>query len=295
MLYRGVFTALIAPMRDGELDRASLDSLLDDQLASGIHGMVVNGTTGEAATLSLDEQDRLIDWVMEKIEGRIPVIAGVGSNDTAKTVKRARQAERLGADGLLVVTPYYNKPTQAGLVEHYRAVAGAVSPSTSVVLYNVPSRTSISLDPESIETLALLPNVEAIKEATCDVERAARVMAAIGDNAVMMAGDDTAFLPMLALGAKGIVSAASNAIPQPFVRIFELFSWGDLDAAREVHYRALEPMRALFSVVNPLGVKAAAQMKGLIESDEARLPLLQVDQAAKDRIREALVTGGLLG
>lgn len=295
MMYRGVFTAMIAPMRDGELDRTSVESLLEAQLDAGVHGLVVNGTTGEAATLTDDEQARLLEWVMEKVEGRVPVVAGVGTNVTRTTVERAQRAEGMGVDGLLVVTPYYNKPTQAGLIEHFRAVAGGVSPSTSVVLYNVPGRTAVSLSPESIETLTLLPNVVAVKEATTDMDRAAAVIAAAGDNAAVLAGDDTAFLPMLALGAKGIVSAVSNVIPEPFVQTHKLFNWGDIDEARETHYRFFEPTRALLSVVNPLGVKAAAQMTGLIASDEVRLPLVQMDEVARARLREALVRGGIVG
>jgi len=295
MMYRGVFTAMIAPMRDGELDRTSVESLVDAQLEAGVHGLVVNGTTGEAATLTDDEQGQLLEWVMEKVEGRVPVVAGVGTNVTRVTVERAQRAERLGVDGLLVVTPYYNKPTQAGLIEHFRAVAGAVSPTTSVVLYNVPGRTAVSLAPDSIEALAVLPNVVAVKEATTDMDRAAAVIAAAGDNASVLAGDDTAFLPMLALGAKGIVSAVSNVIPEPFVQTHKLFNWGDIDEAREIHYRFFAPTRALLSVVNPLGVKAAAQMTGLIASDEVRLPLVQMDEDTRARMRDALVAGGIVG
>ncbi len=295
MMYRGVFTAMIAPMRDGELDRTSVESLVDAQLEAGVDGLVVNGTTGEAATLTDDEQGQLLEWVMEKVEGRVPVVAGVGTNVTRVTVERAQRAERLGVDGLLVVTPYYNKPTQAGLIEHFRAVAGAVSPTTSVVLYNVPGRTAVSLAPDSIEALAVLPNVVAVKEATTDMDRAAAVIAAAGDNASVLAGDDTAFLPMLALGAKGIVSAVSNVIPEPFVQTHKLFNWGDIDEAREIHYRFFAPTRALLSVVNPLGVKAAAQMTGLIASDEVRLPLVQMDEDTRARMRDALVAGGIVG
>ena len=295
MRYRGVFTAMIAPMRDGELDQASVESLVDAQLEAGVDGLVVNGTTGEAATLTDDEQAHLLEWVTERVEGRLPVIAGIGTNVTRTTVERARRAEGMGVDGLLVVTPYYNKPTQEGLIEHFRAVAGSVSTSTSIVLYNVPGRTAVSLAPESIEALAVLPNVQAVKEATIDMERAAAVIAAAGDNAAVLAGNDTALLPMLALGAKGIVSAVSNVIPEPFVRTHKHFTWGDVDEAREVHYRYFEPTRALLSVVNPLGVKAAAQMTGLIASDEVRLPLVQMDDDAKARLRRALAAGGIVG
>jgi 4-hydroxy-tetrahydrodipicolinate synthase len=295
MRYQGVFTALIAPMRDGEIDRESLHGLVDAQLAGGVHGLVVNGTTGEAATLSDDEQALLVELVQERVEGRVPIIAGVGTNNTAVTIQRAERMARQGVDGLLVVTPYYNKPSQRGLAAHFRAVAGAVSPSTSVCLYNVPSRTSVSLAPETIEALAVLPNVDAIKEATTDMLRASEVIAAVGDNAVVLAGDDAAFLPMLALGAKGIVSAASNVVPEPFVQLFKTYRWGDIDDARDVHARYLAPIMSMYAVVNPVGVKAAAKLKGLIASDEVRLPLVGVTDEERETLRRALTAGGLLG
>ncbi len=295
MRYQGVFTALVAPMRDGEIDRESVASLVDAQLDGGVHGLVVNGTTGEAATLTGDEQALLVELVMDRVEGRIPVIAGVGTNNTATTIERARRMEGMGVDGLLVVTPYYNRPSQAGLAAHFRAVAGAVSPSTSVCLYNVPSRTAVSLDPETIEALAVLPNVDAIKEATTDMLRASRVIAAVGDNAAVLAGDDAAFLPMLALGAKGIVSAASNVVPEPFVQLFKTYRWGDIDDARAVHALYLDPIMSMYAVVNPVGVKAAAALKGFIASDEVRLPLVGVTDAERETLREALTAGGLLG
>ncbi len=293
MLYRGVFTALIAPMSGGHLDRTSLIRLLDDQLAHDVDGLVVNGTTGEAATLDDTEQARMVEWVMEHVEGAVPVVAGVGTNHTRTTVARALAMQEMGVDGLLVVTPYYNRPTQAGLVAHFGEVASAVR--ISVCLYNVPSRTAVSLEPESIAELAALDNVEAIKEATTDVERAARVIAAAGDDVAVMSGDDTALLPMLSLGMRGIVSAVSNVIPAPFTRMFKAYDWGDMDLIRQLHYETLEPTRAMLSVVNPLGVKVAARQMGLIDSDEARLPLTQVDDDRKEVIRRALEAGGLLG
>lgn len=293
MRYRGVFTALIAPMKDGELDPDSLELLLEDQMAKGVDGLVINGTTGEAATLSEDEQIRMIEWVTEKVDGTLPIIAGVSTNDTRTAIKKAERLDDLGVDGLLVVTPYYNKPNQAGLVEHFRAVAGSVG--TDIVLYNVPSRTAVSLAPKSIETLAVLPNVKAIKEATTDMVRASEVIAAAGDQMAVFAGDDIAFLPMLSLGAAGIVSAASNAITRPFVDIFKHFNWGDLDEAREVHYRYLAPIQALYAVVNPLGVKTAAQLKGLIDTDEVRLPLAAMSDAERETLKNALTEGGVIG
>jgi len=202
--------------------------------------------------------------------------------------------ENLGVDGLLVVTPYYNRPSQAGLAAHFREVASAVSADTSICLYNVPSRTAISLAPETIESLCVLPNVDAIKEATTDMVRAARVIAAAGSNAAVLAGDDAAFLPMMALGAGGIVSAASNVMPSPFVQMHETFRWGDIDAARELAEHYLDPILSLFQIVNPVGVKAAAQLLGLIDSDEVRLPLVLASEEEKEALKQALVRGGIL-
>ena len=294
MRYTGVFTALITPMRDGEVDHDSMRRLLDDQLDNGIDGLVVNGTTAEAATLSEDEQAATLEMVVDHVEGRVPVIAGVGTNDTRTTVARAQRMEQLGVDGLLVVTPYYNRPSQRGLADHFRTVAGAVSPSTSICLYNVPSRTAVSLAPETIESLAVLPNVDAIKEATTDMLRAVLVLEACGDNAVVMAGDDAAFLPMLALGATGIVSAASNVIPDAFVQLHKTYKWSTVSEARPIHRRWLGVIRSLFEVVNPVGVKAAAHLRGLIEAPDVRPPLAGMSDAELETLREALVTGGVL-
>jgi len=294
MRYKGVFTALITPMQGDEVDSASMQRLVDAQLEAGIHGLVVNGTTAEAATLTSDEQVAMVELVMERVEGRVPVIAGVGTNVTRTTVERARRMEGLGVDGLLVVTPYYNRPSQAGLAAHFREVASAVSPSTSICLYNVPSRTAISMEPDTIESLAVLPNVDAIKEATTDMVRAARVIAAAGSNAAVLAGDDAAFLPMMALGASGIVSAAANVMPGPFVQLHKTYRWGDIDDARELAERYLAPILSLFKIVNPVGVKAACQLAGLIDSDAVRLPLVNATDAEKDALRGALTNGGLL-
>lgn len=292
MRYKGVFTALITPMKDGELDHGSLKSLLESQIEHGVDGLVVNGTTGETPALTQREQIQMVEWVMEEVGGRVPVVAGVGSNNTQTTIENARRMEQLAVDGLLVVTPYYNKPNQAGLDVHFRAVADAVE--TSIILYNVPGRTGVSLAPDTIASLAVLPNVEAIKEATVDMERASQVIAAAGDHAAVLAGDDTAFLPMLALGAKGIVSAVSNVIPEPFAKLYKMYSWGDLDEARELHYAYFGVIRAMLSEVNPLGVKVAAQTVGLIDSDEVRTPLAQMSEADKALLREMLSAGGVV-
>jgi len=280
-------------MKDGALDPDSLELLLEDQMDKGVDGLVINGTTGEAATLSEDEQIQMVEMVNDKVDGTLPVIAGVSTNDTRTAIARAKRLDNVGVDGLLVVTPYYNKPNQQGLVEHFKAVAGSVG--TSIVLYNVPSRTAVSLSPKSIETLAVLPNVKAIKEATVNMERASDVIAAAGDHMAVLGGDDTAFLPMLSIGATGIVSAASNAITRPFVDIFKHFNWGDLDEAREVHYRYLAPIKALYQVVNPLGVKTAAQLKGLIDTDEVRLPLAPMSDEERETLKKALTDGGIIG
>ncbi len=295
MRYQGVFTALITPMRDGAIDQASMRSLLDAQLEAGVDGLLVNGTTAEAATMSEAELAASVELVIDHVEGRVPVIAGAGTNDTRTTVARAQRMEALGVDGLLVVTPYYNKPSQAGLAAHFREVAAAVSPSTSICLYNVPSRTAISLAPETIESLAVLPNVHAIKEATTDMVRAALVAEACGDNAAVMAGDDAVFLPLLALGAGGIVSAAANVIPEAFVSLYKTYKWSTVSEARPIHSRWLAVILALYRVVNPVGVKAATQMRGWIESDEVRLPLVRMSDEERDALHAAMVEGGVLG
>jgi 4-hydroxy-tetrahydrodipicolinate synthase len=289
-MYAGVLTALVTPFADGRVDERALRELVEAQLAAGIHGQVVCGTTGEAAAMSEAERLTAMRLVVEQVAGRVPVIAGTGTNNTLSSVEMTEKAAELGVDGVLVVTPYYVKPPQRGLVEHFAAVAGVGLP---VVAYNVPSRTGVSITPETAAALAGLEGVVALKEASADLVLDSRIMQAVGDGLQVLSGDDFTFLPLLALGGAGCISVVSNVAPAEFAMLYDLFREGDLAAAREIHYRLLPLMGQLFSEANPIPVKAALAMMGQIGWD-IRAPLSPLAEDARPGLREALVELGFV-
>jgi 4-hydroxy-tetrahydrodipicolinate synthase len=290
---RGCATALVTPFRpDGSVDEARFRALVDRQIAGGVKLLVPCGTTGESATMSDDEQQRVIGLAVEVARGRARVIAGAGGNATAGTARRAVAARKLGADAVLVVAPYYNKPTQAGLTAHFRAVAEAV-PDLPMMLYNVPGRTGSNI--EAATTLALAREVRsivAVKEASGNL---AQMMAILRDRPagfLVFSGDDQLTLPLIALGAEGIVSVASNEVPDLMSHLTDLALAGKWDAARELHYRLLPLMDANFIESNPGPVKAALALMGLLE-ERFRLPLVPVQDKTRARLREVLDQLGL--
>lgn len=289
-MFAGVLTALVTPFADGQVDEPALRALVETQLAAGIHGQVVCGTTGEAAAMSEAERLTAIRVVVEQVAGRVPVIAGTGTNNTRDSVEMTEKAAKLGVDGVLVVTPYYVKPPQRGLVEHFAAVAGVGMP---VVAYNVPSRTGVSIAPETAAALAELPGVVALKEASADLALDARIMQAVGDELQVLSGDDFTFLPLLALGGAGCISVVSNVAPAEFAMLYDLFRKGELIAAREIHYRLLPLMGQLFNEANPIPVKAALAMMGQIGWD-IRTPLSPLAEEARPALRKALVELGFV-
>jgi 4-hydroxy-tetrahydrodipicolinate synthase len=288
---RGCGTALVTPFTaDGAVDESTFRALVERQIAGGVKLLVPCGTTGEAVTMSDDEQARLIAVTVQVARGRgggARVLAGVGSNATDTTVARARAARDAGADGVLVVAPYYNKPTQAGLTAHFRVVAQAVA-ELPVVLYNVPGRTASNIAAGTV--LALAREVETIvgvKEASGDL---AQIMAILKDRPAgfrVLSGDDAVTLPLMALGAEGVISVASNEVPELMVRLTDAAQRGDWKAAREVHYRLLPLMEANFLESNPGPVKAALKIMGHLE-EHFRLPLVPVQEQTRARLREVL-------
>lgn len=289
---KGASTALITPFRDGEVDIESLRALVHRQIDRGIDGLVPCGTTGEAATMTDDEQVSVIRTVVEAANGDVPIIAGTGSNDTAKTVRYTRRvAEIEGVDAALVVTPYYNKPGQRALIRHFRTVAD--EGGLPVVLYNVPGRTGVSMTPDTIATLAEHDNIIAVKEATGDMVFAAEVRERVPKTFAMLSGDDFTTMPFLALGGTGCVSVVSNIDPGA---MSEMCAAGDADAwdrARQLHYRLLPLARALFADTNPVGVKTAASLLGWCAPD-LRGPLYPPTGEVKSLIRDALTAHGVL-
>ncbi len=288
---KGAMTALVTPFTDGgAVDVEALRRLAAWQVESGIHGLVPCGTTGEGATLDDDEHRLVIATVVEAAAGRVPVVAGCGTNDTRRTVQAARRAAEAGATALLVVSPYYNKPNRSGMVEHYRAVAGATD--LPVVLYNVPGRTGQNLGAALILELAALPGIAAVKEASGDLDQIAAVLAERPEGFAVLSGDDALALPTMALGADGIISVVSTEAPAEMAALTAAALEGDLRQARELHYRLLPLMRANFAESNPVPVKTAMALLGRC-GPALRLPLGPPTEATRAALERALALAGV--
>ena len=290
----GVLTALVTPFReDGGLDEAAYRSLVERQIAGGVSGLVPCGTTGESATMTEQERLRVISLTVEVAAGRVPVIAGTGSNDTARTVRETRRAQEAGADAALVVTPYYNKPTPAGLEKHYRTVAD--EGGLPIVVYNVPGRTGTNMTPEVMVRLWDHPRIIALKEAAANLEQAQTILRDRPSRFAVLSGDDSWTLALMALGAEGVVSVASNEIPEIMARLCEAALSGDWQTARSIHFRALELMRANFLESNPIPVKAALALMNLHPPvrEVYRLPLCPAKRETRQRVAELLARLGV--
>lgn len=285
--FRGCFVALVTPFRrDGQVDYERLDALVDFQLEAGTDGIVPCGTTGESATLHPDEQRQIIRRVVERVRGRVPVIAGAGTNSTEEAVALAQEAEAAGADALLSVTPYYNRPTPEGLYRHFRAIAEAVR--LPVILYNVPSRTGCNLDVGTVLRLAEIPNIIGIKEASGNLEQIMELLRVRPQGFLVLSGDDAWTLPILALGGDGVISVIANETPREMRELVAAALTGDFERARALHFRLLPLMRGNFLETNPIPVKAALAMMGLIE-ENYRLPLVPPRAETRERLRRILV------
>lgn len=290
-MFAGALTALVTPFVDDRIDEKALRALVADQIENGVHGLVPCGTTGEAPSLSSAEFADVLRIVIEEARGRVPVIAGSGSASTSHTIELSKIAQKLKADGLLVVVPYYYKPTQAGLIAHYSAVAKAVP--LPIVLYNIPGRCGVDLALPTLERIAeQVPSVVAIKEATGNVLRSSEIAARFGDRFSVLSGDDSLTLPIMAVGGQGVISVASNVAPREVSRQVDLFRSGDLAGARAQHQRLLPLYEALFVESNPGPVKYALAARGVIKP-EIRLPFVLPTEASEGRIRSALKQVGL--
>jgi 4-hydroxy-tetrahydrodipicolinate synthase len=290
---RGAMTALVTPFDDaGRPDEAALEGLVNWQIEQGIHGLVPAGTTGEGATLTDDEHRRVIAAVVRAARGRVPVIAGAGSNDTKRTIDAARRAVEAGADALLVVSPYYNKPNHSGMMAHYEAVARATE--RPLVVYNVPGRTGQNLGARWILELARIPGVIGVKEASADLEQIAEILMHRPEGFAVLSGDDALTLPTLSLGADGVISVVSNQAPREMANLVAAGLEGDLETGRRLHYRLLPLMRANFAESNPVPVKTGLALLGRC-SDRLRAPLGPASEATRDRVRQALVAAELAG
>lgn len=290
-MFEGSIVALVTPFKDGEVDEAKLRELVEFHIENGTHGIVPCGTTGESATLSHEEHERVIDITVEAVGGRIPVIAGTGSNSTAEALRLTKHAKEAGADAVLLITPYYNKPTQEGMYRHFMKIADSVD--IPMILYNIPSRTGVDLLPETVARLAEHPNIVGIKEATGSLRRASEIIQACGEDFILLSGDDFVTLPMMAVGGKGVISVAANIIPSQIAKMCELAKAGDFSAAREIHNKYFPLFEALFLETNPIPVKTAMRMMGMING-ELRLPLCPMSEANQRKLEEVLRRCGLL-
>ena len=287
MIFTGAGTALVTPFTPaGEIAWEELEKLVEFQLEGGIDAIIACGTTGEAATMTAEEHLKVVDFIIKKVNGRVPVIAGTGSNDTAFCVELSQEAKQLGADGLLLVTPYYNKTSQKGLVESFDYIADTVK--MPCILYNVPSRTGCNIQIETYCELAKNPYVVAVKEASGNAALAARIVAQCGDNLTVYSGEDNMTLSLMALGGKGVISVFSNALPRQMHDLAAAMLNGDLDTARALNNQYLDLMDGFFLDVNPIPIKEALYQMGLIGSNFCRLPLTTMTEAGAAKLTALL-------
>ena len=290
--FEGSMTALATPFREGAFDEAAYRALVRQQIAGGTSVLIPMGTTGEAVTMSAEERFRAVQVAVEEAAGRVPVVGGAGSNSTAETIEGVKRVREAGAQGTLIVTPYYNKPTQAGLVEHYRAVAKA-HPGFPIIAYNVPGRTSVDLLPETALRLCDIPEVVALKEATGNMARAVDLVEKCGERLTLLSGDDFTVLPFIACGGKGVISVSSNVAPRMMAELVASARAGELARARELQVRMNELHRLLFVESNPIPVKWALHKLGLF-GPELRLPLVPMSEPNARKLEAELRKLGLV-
>ncbi len=291
-IFRGAFVAIVTPFTDGRVDEQALADLIEFHIANGTHGIVPCGTTGESATMSHDEHHRVVELTVKTVNGRVPVVAGSGSNSTAEAIDLTRHASQAGADGVLMVSPYYNKPSQEGLYQHYKAVAEAVD--IPIILYNVPSRTSSNILPATVARLAGVDNIVGIKEASGDLNQISEVIRLCPDDFAVMSGDDFTSMPTVLLGATGVISVTSNVAPKDMAQMMDAALAGDLATARNLHYKLFPLMQAMFYDTNPVPAKKSLELMGKIKSGTPRLPLYPMNDETLDRLKAALADYGLI-
>lgn len=278
--------ALITPFKDGEVDYASLDQLIEFHINNHTDALVVCGTTGESATLTFEEHEKVVEYVVKKAGGRIKVIAGTGANATHEAIELTTHAKRVGADACLSVVPYYNKPTQEGLYRHFKTIADEVD--IPIIIYNIPSRTGVEIAPETIYRLAKdCPNIVGSKESTPNMDRISELIKLLGDNFTILSGDDSLTLPMMALGAKGVISVANNIMPREVKNMVDYALRGDFKRAMELHYYLFDLFKILFIETNPIPVKTACWALGMCEK-EFRLPLCEMKPENERKLIETL-------
>lgn len=284
--FHGAITALVTPFIDGKLDEKGLVELIEYQIEGGIHGIVPCGTTGESATLDFDEHKRVIDLTVKTVAGRVPVIAGTGANNTKEAIELSESARDSGADAVLSVAPYYNKPNQEGLYQHFKAIAEAVD--VPIFLYNVPGRTVVHILPETIARLAAIPNIIGVKEACGSLEQISDVVRFCPKDFILLSGDDFTSMPTVFVGGHGVISVVSNVDPAGMSRTMEAALRGDIDAAKKEHYRLFPLMKLMFMSPSPAAPKKALQLMGRMQDSTPRLPMTAADDATTEALKAEL-------
>jgi len=290
-MFKGSMVAIVTPFKDGRVDEQALGALIEWHIENGTDAIVPCGTTGEAATLSHQEHMQVVEFTVKTVAKRVPVIAGTGSNSTDETIMLTAAAKKAGADAALLITPYYNKPTQEGLYRHFKAVADAVD--IPIILYNVPGRTSVNMLPATVARCSQIKNIVGIKEATANLQQISEIIALCGDSMAVLSGDDFTVLPTLAIGGLGVISVSANCAPADMAGLCDAFFAGDMKEARRLHYK-LQPLNdAMFYETNPIPVKTALGLMGKL-TPEFRLPLCPMSEANKEKLGRVLKEYGLV-
>jgi len=288
-IFTGSGVAIITPFTSDGVNFDKLEELIEFQIKEGTDALIICGTTGEASTMPDDEHKSVIKFAVEKVKGRIPVIAGTGSNDTRHAIELSRYAEEVGADAILTVTPYYNKTTQKGLYEHFKAIANSIK--IPVILYNVPSRTNLNINPETIKALSEIENIVAVKE--CNLSQVGDIINLCGDKITVYSGNDEQVLPLLALGGKGVISVMANIIPRDTHDLVAKFLEGDIEGSRKIQLKTLNLIKALFIEVSPIPIKAAMNLMGM-NVGKCRMPLVDMSERNLEILKNAMEEYGLL-
>lgn len=290
-MFKGSMVAIVTPFKNGKIDEKALGDLIEFQISNGTDGIVPCGTTGESATLSYEEHNRVIEFTVEAVKRRVPVIAGTGSNSTDEAVMLTKHAKKAKADAALLITPYYNKPTQEGLYRHYKKIAEDVD--IPLVLYNVPGRTGVNMLPQTVARLSEIKNIVAIKEATGSLQQISETIQLCGDNIAVLSGDDFTALPTYAVGGKGVISVTANIIPKDMSAMWDAFEKGDLKEANRLHYKTFNLHGLMFCETNPIPVKTALSLMGKCTA-EFRLPLCQMSDVSLEKLKKGLKEYGLI-
>ena len=290
-MFTGSMVALVTPFKNGQVDWPSLDALVEFHMQNGTHGIVPCGTTGESATLSHQEHDEVIRSVIKSVNKRVPVIAGTGSNSTDEAVRLTREAEKSGADGALMISPYYNRPTQEGIYQHYKKVASEVG--ISIIIYNIPGRTGSKIEPETLARLAEIKNIAGVKEATGSVDQAIDVIRLCGDRLAVYSGEDSLIYSLMALGGKGVISTVANIAPKQTAQLTDACLKGNWGKGREIQFKLIPLIRILFIETNPIPVKTALALMGKCGGD-LRLPMTPMAEGNVKKLRQTMIEFGLL-